>query len=356
MNSQVLLEKLVAVVMYEKATDLHLIPGYPPTIRKGRKLKQVTDIPLKAEHIAEIAKILMGEEEFLKFTKTKDHDFSYEFEGKVRFRINAYYTFGKPALALRVIPTRIRSISELNLPEVLANLPIQQEQGLILVVGPTGHGKSTTIASMINIINQYHFKHIVTLEDPIEYIFPKGKSIVSQREVHYDAPDFYKSLRNILREDPDVVFIGEMRDAETIESTLIIAETGHLVFSTLHTYSASQTIERIVQSFTEDKQTTVRMQLAYILKAVISQRLLPTQDGGVKPAVELLINNSAIRNLIREGKFHQIDNVIKTSLEEGMFPLEYSLAKLVKAKDVTLEEALKHAIYPEELKYWINNV
>ena len=351
-----LFEKLVNYLIENQASDLHLIPDYPPVVRKNRKLYSITEQKLTAQHTSAIAQMLMGEEDYRKFLQIKDMDFAYTFNDTVRFRVTAYFTFGKPALALRVIPGRIKTISELNLPELLATLPIQKDQGLILVVGPTGHGKSTTIASMINLINQYQFKHIITLEDPIEYIFPKGKSIVSQREVGDDVQDILLSLRNILREDPDVVLIGEMRDPETIESVLTIAETGHLAFSTLHTYSASQTVERIVQSFSDEKQSTVRMQLSYLLTAIISQRLVITKDQGVLPAVEILLANNAVRNLIREGKFHQIDNVIKTSLDEGMMPLEYSLAKLVKSGKVSLEEAARHAIYPKELEYWVNNV
>ncbi len=356
MSIDTLLEKLINIVLDEKASDLHLAPGYPPTIRKSNKLIQVSNIRLTPSHIDALCKTILGPQKYSDFVTNKELDTAFDFNKIVRFRVNAYFTLGKPALAMRVIPASIRSLTELNLPNIVSSLPLQGEQGLILVVGPTGHGKTTTVAAMVNLINQFHFKHIITLEDPVEYIFPPGKSLVSQREVHLDTHDFKNSLRSILREDPDVVLIGEMRDVETIEAVLTIAETGHLVFSTMHTYSAAQTIERIIQSHPKSKQDTVRMQLAYILKAIISQRLIPTKNGGLRPAVEILLNNNAIKNLIREGKITNIDNIIKTSLSEGMQPLEYSIAQLVKEGLVTQETAERYALFPEELKYWIQNV
>ena len=349
---QQFLDKLIDLIQKNNASDLHLVPGYPPTIRVKGRLTPLGQTAIPAKTVEEIARTLLGDD-FRQFQKEKDFDSAYNWKNKLRFRVNAYYTMGNVALALRVIPNRIKTLQELNLPTSLGELALQKEQGLVLVVGPTGHGKSTTIASMINLINRTHKKHIVTLEDPIEYVFPKHLSIVSQREIDKDAIQFHTSLRNVLREDPDVVFIGEMRDAQTIEAAITVAETGHLVFSTLHTYSASQTIERIVQSFSEDKQDTIRTQLAYILEAVISQRLIPTKDGKIYPALELLLINPAVRNLIRETKFYQIDNVIKTSLSEGMFPLEYSIAKLVKQGLLDQEEAKRYAVYPDEIKYWL---
>jgi len=278
----------------------------------------------------------------------KELDFSFALGTAARFRVNAFYQKGYLSGALRLIPNRIPNLDELHLPKVLGNLT-KLRQGLVLVVGPTGHGKSTTIAALLNIINEERGEHLITVEDPIEYIFPSKKSIIAQREMHLDTHSWEIALRSVLREDPDVVLIGEMRDYETIESVLTIAETGHLVFTTLHTNSAAQTIDRIVGVFPENMQGQVRMQLSNVIEAVISIRLLPGQGGGRYPATEILLATPAVRNVIREGKTHLIDNIIITSSNIGMSTLEVSLAELVKTGKISTETALSYSLRPQEL-------
>ncbi len=341
------MEELFEVTRQMNASDLHLVVGYPPTVRIDSRLNKLTEFevltPAKIEEL--VWQILTPEQKDI-FLANRELDFSYSIASG-HFRLNIYYQRGSIALAARLIPLRIRTIEELNLPLICHSFT-KLRQGFILVTGPTGHGKSTTLAAMIQEINQNRETHIITIEDPIEYIYPVSKSLVSQREIRYDTHSWEMALRSALREDIDVVLIGGMRDYETIASALTIAETGHLVFATLHTNSAAQTIDRIVDVFPANQQTQIRLQLASTLEGVISQRLIPQIGGGRIPAVEILLGTDAVKNTIREGKTHLIDNIIQTSKDLGMESLEGSLAKLVKSGKVSLEVAANYALRPEE--------
>ena len=330
------------------ASDLHLVVGMQPTLRIDGFLVPLSDKELLSAEEAEslILAILSPEQKEL-FLANKELDFSYGTD-QARFRVNVYFQKGSMAAAFRLIPFKIRSIDELNLPQICHTFA-SLRQGFILMTGPTGHGKSTTLAAIIDEINQTRATHIITIEDPIEYVYPKGKSMVSQREMHLDSHSWEVSLRSCLREDPDVVLIGEMRDYETISAALTIAETGHLVFATLHTNSAAQTVDRIVDVFPEHTKAQVRMQLSATLEGILSQRLLPAVGGGRIPACEILTATPAVKTTIREGKTHLIDNIIQTSAELGMISLEGTLARLVKAGKITLEVAQSFALKPEEL-------
>lgn len=348
------LDKILSILIQNKASDLHLQPGLPPMMRVDGELAPLPSFIMLTREDVEtlIYKILTPEQKEL-LLANKELDFSFGFSsGQVsqggRFRGNAYYQRGVLCAAFRFLPPIIKSIEELGLPKVLhtfANL----RQGFILVCGPTGHGKSTTIASVINEINMQQSAHILTIEDPIEYVYPKGKCIISQREMGLDTHSWAMSLRSALREDPDVVLVGEMRDPETMAAAITIAETGHLVFSTLHTNSASQSIDRIVDAFPAYQQAQIRVQLAASLKGIVSQRLLPRLGGGRIPAIEVLIGTPAVASNIRDGKTHLIDSVIQTSQDAGMIPLETSLAQLVFSGSITLETAKGYALHPEEL-------
>ncbi len=303
---------------------------------------------LSPEEVKNLVFSLLTPEQKESLLNNKEIDFSYNHENKARFRINAYFERGRLAAALRLIPARIKTIEELNLPKITHRFT-QLKSGFILVTGPTGHGKSSTLAAVIEEINQTRSEHIVTVEDPIEYIYQNRKSIVSQREMHYDTHSWSIALRSVLREDPDVVLVGEMRDYETIAAALTIAETGHLVLTTLHTNSAAQTIDRIVDVFPEHQQAQVRMQLSNSLEAVFSQRLLPTLAGERVPAVEVLLATSAIKATIREGKTHMIDNIIQTSQEMGMLSMEKSLLQWIHLGKISQETALAWSLRPQEL-------
>jgi len=330
------------------ASDLHLAVGVPPTLRiDGQLIPLGTDI-LTKETIQELVYELLNDEQKELLAVNKEIDFSFAYEKIARFRVNVFYERGRLAAALRCLPTKIRSIEELGLPKICHQFA-QLKQGFVLVTGPTGHGKSTTLAAMIEEINQTRRCHIITIEDPIEYVFSHKKAIISQRELHSDTHSWEIALRSCLREDPNVVLIGEMRDQETISSALTIAETGHLVFATLHTNSASQTIDRIVDVFPPHQQEQIKMQLSNTLEAVLSQRLLPSLSGGRIPACEILVATPAVRTTIREGKTHLIDNIIQTSAEVGMINLETDLARLVKTGKISLETAKAWALRPEEL-------
>lgn len=342
--------QLLEQVLKLNASDLHLTVGMPPVVRVTTSLSQLKDTsPLTVEDINFfLSKVLTDEQKNI-LDVNKSVDFSVALGSKARFRVNAFYQKGYPSVALRTIPLVIPSLEELHLPSMLAKLT-EISQGLILVVGPTGHGKSTTIASMIDSINETRAEHIITIEDPIEYIFTNKKSLVEQREMYLDTHSWDGALRAVLRQDPNVVFIGEMRDLETIQATLTIAETGHLVFATLHTNSAAQSVDRIISSFPESKQTQIKLQLSSTLEAIVSQRLLPSSNKGVVPAVELLLASDAVRSLVREGKSFQLDNVIATSSNVGMISLEYSLLDLVRKGDITQEDAMKYAMNPDILQ------
>lgn len=341
-------QELLAETYKRNASDLHLIVGTAPTLRIDGELYSLKDKPVLTPQDQErlIFSILTPEQKEL-FLANKELDFSFA-TPQARFRVNIYFQQGAMAAAFRLIPLKIRTVDELNLPPIAHTFGTLR-QGFILVTGPTGHGKSTTLASIINEVNQTRASHIVTIEDPVEYVYPPGKSIISQREMHLDTHSWDVALRSCLREDPDVVLVGEMRDYETIAAALTIAETGHLVFATLHTNSAAQTVDRIVDVFPEHAKSQVRMQLAATLEGILSQRLLPAIEGGRVPACEILVANAAVRTTIREGKTHLIDNIIQTSAELGMISLEGSLARLVKTGKITTNIAESFALRPEEL-------
>lgn len=348
------IHELLNLTIKNDASDLHLLVGIPPALRIDGLLRHLSNYdPLSSSQIEEMALSLLSEDQKNYFVKNKELDFSFGFGGGTfgnlgRFRANFYYQRGYVSAAFRFLRPNIRTVEELHLPKIISSFS-DLKQGFILITGPTGHGKSTTIAAIINEINVKRASHILTIEDPIEYIYPAGKSIMSQREINIDTLSWDKALRSALREDPDVVLVGEMRDPETIAAAITIAETGHLVFSTLHTNSAAQSIDRIIDSFPADAQAQIKVQLAATLKGIVSQRLLPMISGTRIPAVEVLIGNSAIANNIREGKTHLIDSVIQTSQEQGMITLEGSLASLVLNGSISLETARSYALKPEEL-------
>lgn len=344
------IQQLLQLTVDKKASDLHIIVGLPPTLRIEGKLYSVPGEPaLTPQEAEKIIRGVLSAEQVERFTVNKEIDFSFAFSELARFRINAYYQKGTPAVAFRRIPLTIPDIDSLALPPICHSFA-SLHQGLILVTGPTGHGKSTTLAAIINEINKNRTEHIVTIEDPVEFIFKPIKSIISQREMRSDTHSWEIALRSVLREDPNVVLVGEMRDLETISSALTVAETGHLVFATLHTNSAAQTIDRIVDVFPQDQQDQIKMQLSAVLEGVFSQRLVPGLDGHRVPAFEVLLATQAVKTLIREGKTHQIDGVIQTSKEAGMIVLESSLANLVKSGKISLEVAQNFALRPEELQ------
>lgn len=343
------IKDLLQLSVDKSASDLHLIAGIPPYLRVDGKLSPIpSESILTAEDTNKLAKDLLTPEQFERLNVNKEIDFSFAFSSKARFRVNAYTQRGSIAVSFRLIPLEIPSIEALGLPKILHSFT-GLRQGLILITGPTGHGKSTTIASILEEINQQRSEHIVTIEDPVEFIFKPAQSIFSQREMGTDSHSWQIALRSALREDPDVVLVGEMRDYETIAAALTVAETGHLVFATLHTNSAAQTIDRIVDVFPEEQQSQVRLQLSNVIEAVFSMRLIPATSGGRVVAHEIMLGTSAIKTSIREGKTHQIDNVIQTSTEMGMNTLEMSLAQLIKANKITLETAQSYSLRPEQL-------
>ncbi|MCS6789113.1 MAG: type IV pilus twitching motility protein PilT [Patescibacteria group bacterium] len=356
MNYEDRLKNLLLQAAKQNASDLHIGVGHRPTLRIDGKLLPISNESiLSPESVEGLVMALLDDEKKNRLLKEKQVDFSYGFEDKARFRVNVYYQKGYLAAALRLIPARIMTIEELNLPPILHDFT-KLSQGFILIVGPAGHGKSTTLAALIDEINHTRSDHIITIEDPIEYIFSQDRGIVSQREVGIDVPTFNDGLKTILRQDPDVIMIGEMRDKESISTAMTAAETGHLVFSTLHTNSASQTIDRIIDSFPAEQQGQVISQLSATLVAIISERLVPRIGGGRIPATEIMIVNPAIRNLIRERKVYQIDLVVETSFQEGMITLNRSLANLVKNKIVSLEDAELYSLNPSELRILIERI
>lgn len=344
------IKDLLQLVVERNASDLHIIVGIPPYLRIEGILSPVpSEAIVTQETVEKFVKEVFSGEQLERLSVNKEIDASFQFSDKARFRINAYTQKGTLAIAFRRIPMAIPRIDELALPQILHSFT-GLRQGFVLVTGPTGHGKSTTLAAMLNEINTLRSEHIVTIEDPIEFLFKSQKSIVSQREMGFDTHSWQIALRSALREDPDVVLIGEMRDYETIASALTVAETGHLVFATLHTNSAAQTIDRIVDVFPEEQQDQVRLQLSNVIEAVFSMRLIPGVDGKRVVAYEVMLGTSAIKTAIREGKVHQIDNIIQTSTELGMNTLEMSLAALIRTGKLDLETAITYAQRPEELK------
>ena len=343
------LKELLDLTIRKESSDLHLISGVQPFIRIEGMLIPVDGEPIMdSETILKFIKEILQSEQYERLSVNKELDLSLPFSDKARFRINIYTQKGTYAISFRRIPMDILTLEELNLPKILHSFTVLK-QGLVLVAGPTGHGKSTTLASMLNEINISRSEHIVTIEDPVEFIFKPQNSIISQREMGSDTHSWQIALRSVLREDPDVVLIGEMRDHETVSSALTVAETGHLVFATLHTNSAAQTIDRIVDVFPQEQQGQVRLQLSSVIEAVFSMRLVPSVSGRRIVAYEVMLGTSAIRTAIREGKTHQIDNIIQTSTEMGMNTLEMTLASLVKEKKIQLETAQSYSLRPEEL-------
>lgn len=343
-------------VVDTKASDLHLLAGIPPTLRIDGTLIPVPSTGvLTPDQVEEFLKEILTSEQLERLSVNKEIDFSLPFNDKARFRVNAYTQKGTLAVAFRQVPLTIPAVEQLGLPSILhsfANL----RQGLVLVTGPTGHGKSTTLAAMLDEINKNMAKHIVTIEDPIEFVFKPIKSIISQREMRSDTHSWEIALRSTLREDPDVVLVGEMRDYETIAAALTVAETGHLVFATLHTNSAAQTIDRIVDVFPEEQQGQVKLQLSNVIEAVFSQRLVPAIGKGRVVAYEVMLGTTAIRTSIRDGKTHQIETILETSQEAGMSTIERSLADLVKRGVITLDVAKNWSLRPEELNRLVRNV
>jgi len=342
-SNELEVNSLLMLVLQREASDLHLVAGKPPTLRIDSQLVELKDMEvLSGNAIATMVDVLLDTDQKKKeFRDNKELDFSFSFKDNVRFRVNAYYQKGYPAAALRLISNKIKTVEELGLPVQLKEL-INYKQGLVLMVGPTGHGKSTTLAALIDMINHTRADNIVTIEDPIEYVYVQDKSLISQREVGSDTVSFGRGLRSALREDPDVVLVGEMRDLESIATTVTVAETGHLVFATLHTNNASQTIDRIIDVFPAYQQNQIRSQLANTLVAVISQRLLPKIGGGRIPAVEIMMKNNAVANVIRENKTYELPNIIRTSAAGGMVTLDSSLAALVRNNIVRLEDAVAY--------------
>ncbi len=347
------LEDLVLTVIHEGASDLHLVAGRHPTIRVSGEL-----IPLVKKPILEVANTLglirelLDDANYKMFIDDKEIDFSFSFGKEARFRGNGFFQKGSVAVALRLIPKKIKTISELGLPPIL-EIFTRRKQGFFLVVGPVGQGKSTTLASMIEMINHDRAENIISIEDPIEYIFTPDRSIISQREVRFDTKDFSSALRACFREDVDIILIGEMRGLDTIATAVTAAETGHMVYSTLHTNNASQTIDRIIDSFPPSQQDQIRLQLSGSLAGIFSQRLIPRVSGGLVPAYELLINNSAVANLIRERRIHEIPMVIETGSELGMIDMNRSLADLVRAGEISAENAYLHSSNPRALERMI---
>lgn len=333
------LNKLLSLVLERDASDLHLMVGEPPIIRVDTQLIRLDNYQvLSNDGISDLLNVLLAPQQQKLFEEQMQIDFSYSFKDNVRFRVNAYRQKGVYGIAMRMVPNHIKTIEELGLPSILRKFT-DRKQGLVLVCGPTGHGKSTALAAMINEINNTRSDHILTIEDPIEFVFVPNKSIISQRELYLDTPSFAGALKAALREDINVVLVGEMRDLDSMAATLTVAETGHLVFATLHTNDASQSIDRIVDVFPSSQQQQVRSQLASVLVGVVSLRLLPKVGGGRIPGYEILVSNHAVRNVIRDNKIYEIPNIIHTSLEEGMVPLDKTLALLVKQGLVEFEVA-----------------
>lgn len=350
MTYQEFLKKILEIAIKEEASDVHFSVGHPPILRVSRKLfPLMKEKKLTGEDTKNLALLLMNDEQKERFFKEKDIDFSYNFGEVARFRVNIFFELNGIAIALRFIPKKIRTIEELNLPPILHQFT-KPTQGFVLITGPSSHGKSTTLAAIIDEINHNRSVHIITIEDPIEYVFQDDRAIIDQREIGRDAINFARALRAALREDPDVIMVGEMRDPETMAIALTAAETGHLVFATLHTNSSPQSIHRIVDSFPPEQQQQVRMQISSSLLGIVSQRLIPRVRGGVIPACEIMITNPAISNLIRENKIHEIPSIIETSADLGMISLNKYLVELVKKGEITIENALAYSLNPIELK------
>lgn len=343
-ETNIKIEHLLEEVIRRQASDLHIQVNLPPMLRLDGVLVPILDHqPLTPALVEKLVFSLVDENQKSILIRDREFDFSFAFGTLGRFRVNAFYERGNLAAALRLVPNEIKSVTELRLPPVVNGFA-DYPRGLVLVTGPTGGGKSTTLAALIDKINSEKSCHIVTIEDPIEFAHKSKKAAVVQREVHYDTYSFSAALRSSLRQDPDVVLIGEIRDLETISAAITIAETGHLVFATLHTNTASQSVDRMIDVFPPYQQPQIRAQLSNILMAICSQRLVPAIGGGRVPATEILISNSAVRNIIREGKSHQLDAVIQTGAEQGMQSMDRDLVNLVQNGIITYENAYEVAV------------
>lgn len=343
------IETLLEECIRKNASDLHIQVGLPPVLRIDGVLAPIPNSTVLTETM--VGNLIFSTLDSMQreiLSKDKEFDYSFSFGDVARFRVNAFTERGKLAAAFRLIPMKMPTIEDLGMPQVVSTFA-DYPRGLVLVTGPTGSGKSTTLAALINKINHEKAVHIVTIEDPIEFTHKSNRSVVVQREVHYDTFSFSRALKSVLRQDPDVVLLGEMRDLETISSAITIAETGHLVFATLHTNSAAQSVDRMVDVFPAEQQPQIRSQLANILMAVCSQRLIPAVNGGRVAAAEILVSNSAVRSIIRDGKTHQLDTTIQTGVNEGMQTMDRTLAKMVQQRVITYENAREYAVDAKEL-------
>ena len=348
-QSQPKIETLLEECIRRNASDLHIQYGLPPILRVDGALNPIAGHnPLPEDVVRELIFATLDEDQQKILIKDKEFDYSFAFGDIARFRVNAFHERGKLAAAFRLIPNQIKSINDLGIPPIVESFA-EFPRGLVLVTGPTGSGKSTTLAALIDKINREKSRHIITIEDPIEFTHRSIHSVIAQREVHYDTFSFAAALRSVLREDPDVVLIGEMRDLETIQAAITIAETGHLVFATLHTNSAAHSIDRMIDAFPSHQQPQVRSQLSNMLMAVCAQRLVPAIGGGRVVAAEIMVANPAIRSLIREGKTYQIDTAIQTGADQGMQTMDRTLAKLVQTGVITYDSAREYAVDINEL-------
>ena len=350
MNYRDLLKELLETVLQQKASDFHISVGHPPILRIGGRLTSlVRRRELTSEDSKSLAFELMTDIQQERFLADKEIDFSYSFEDKARFRVNIFFQRGSISCALRYITDKIPTIEELSMPPITHEF-IRPAQGFVLITGPSSQGKSTTLAAMIDELNHTKPVHIITIEDPIEYVFKDDMALIDQRELNHDTMSFSKALKSTFRQDPDVIMVGEMRDSETISTAITAAETGHLVFATLHTNSASQSVHRIVDSFPGEQQDQIRAQLSGSLVGIISQRLVPRINGGLIPACEIMLNTPAVSNLIRENKVHELPMVVETSSEIGMISLNRYLADLVRAKEIAMDVAQNYSLNPMELR------
>ncbi|MGL4739832.1 MAG: type IV pilus twitching motility protein PilT [Sarcina sp.] len=345
------LHELLRLTVEEKASDLHLTVGMQPAIRINGSLRKIGQEVLKPSDTEEFAKQIL-EDRYEEYERTGEYDTSYSSQGMGRFRVNIFKQRSSTALAIRVIALKIPTLDELNHPEILKELTTKK-RGLVLVTGPTGSGKSTTLAAMINEVNNTRDAHIITLEDPIEYLHKHNRCIVNQREVGKDTVSYERALKSVLREDPDVILVGEMRDLETISIAITAAETGHLVFSTLHTIGASKTIDRIIDVFPPHQQQQIKVQLSTVLQGIISQQLVPTTDGSRTAALEVMVSTPAIQNLIREGKTHQIESSVQTGSKYGMKTMDMALAELYKKRIITSDTAMSFSVDKDMLSRMI---
>lgn len=353
MDYQKVLDALIDTVITRDASDLHLSQGRHPSLRVTGDLIPIAAHPILTKEDTEgLLSAMIGPARMADFRARTQFDFAYSFRDKFRFRGNAFIQQGHVSIVMRLIPRQIRTIAELNVPPILETFA-RKKQGFFLVVGPVGQGKTTTLAAMIDLINHERPEHIVTIEDPIEYVYDQDKAIIDQREVKIDVPSFAEALTGAFRQDVDVILVGEMRDPDTISAAVTAAETGHLVLSTLHTNNAAQTVDRIIDSFPAAQQDQIRLQLASSLIGIFSQRLVPRISGGQIPAYELLLNNSAVSNLIREKRTHEIDTVIETGSEQGMIDMNRCLSELVQRGEISIETAYQYTLRPQVLERFL---